>query len=177
MPHNPSGPQQPVPSQGIGSSIYDWLNKSIIPQEWTEGAQDAIDSPSLERSPLAAQIQGFGAGAIGGLTDLATPLNIGALMLPGGAAARGVRMGAEAAPEAMAGLKGAAQATKPILQDIPAEEAASMYARYRNPQATAANLGNRPLNIPQNPRAQALESWRTAAPDAQQALMGLMRGR
>lgn len=56
---------------------------------------DAIDSPSVERSPGMARLQGFGAGALQGLAGLSTPLNIAGMMAgPAMGALKGVsRMG------------------------------------------------------------------------------------
>ena len=49
-----------------------------------DSAADAIDSPSLERSPGMARLQGFGAGALQGLAGLTSPLELaGMATLPG----------------------------------------------------------------------------------------------
>ena len=53
-----------------------WLTNPLIPLEWLEKAQGMIDSPTAERSPLEASLRGFGAGALEGLRDMTSPLNL-----------------------------------------------------------------------------------------------------
>lgn len=70
--------------------FWDYINTPIVtaPSEIAREAADYIDSPSLERSPTRARIEGFGAGALEGLGDfissLTTPANVGLSILSGG---------------------------------------------------------------------------------------------
>ena len=64
-----------------------------------DGAADAIDSPSVERSPMEARVRGFGAGALQGLAGMSTPLNIGMAAMPAmGAMMRGGQAAKRLAP-------------------------------------------------------------------------------
>ena len=97
------GPSNPLTAL---KSAWDWGNKSLIPQGTVQGAQDAIDSPSLNRSPMEARLRGFGAGALGGAANQISPVGI-ASVLPMGRMANlgGKALGAmERAPEAFQGL-------------------------------------------------------------------------
>lgn len=69
-------------------------NTPIIDEETIQPYQDMVDSPSLERSPMEARMRGFGAGAMEGMRQLATPLNMG--MMAAGPAI-GMMRGAKAA--------------------------------------------------------------------------------
>lgn len=69
----------------------DKLTQSIVPQSWIQPAQDYLTEPHLDQSPAMAKLKGFGAGALQGLRDLATPANIATAMVPPmGGAVRGV---------------------------------------------------------------------------------------
>lgn len=57
-------------------SLWGAANTSLVPEGLLHGAQDLIDSPSLERSPMEARIRGFGAGALEGLANQITPMNV-----------------------------------------------------------------------------------------------------
>lgn len=61
----------------------DFLNQSLIPKQYVQKAQAALDTPSLERSPWEARLRGFGAGALEGLAEQITPLNIAGLAMAG----------------------------------------------------------------------------------------------
>lgn len=58
------------------------------PSRWATSIADSIDMPSLERSPLMARAQGFGAGALQGLGDLVSgltsPINLATTLLTAG---------------------------------------------------------------------------------------------
>lgn len=58
------------------------------PSRWATSIADSIDMPSLERSPLVARMQGFGAGALQGLGDLVSgltsPINLATTLLTAG---------------------------------------------------------------------------------------------
>jgi len=63
---------------------------TTAPSRIAGGIAEYIDQPSLERSPMRARIQGFGAGALEGLGDLisglTSPLDLALLATTGGAA-------------------------------------------------------------------------------------------
>jgi hypothetical protein len=48
----------------------------LVPEAHTKPIQDAIDSPSLERSPMEARLRGWHAGTIEGLRSLTSPIDI-----------------------------------------------------------------------------------------------------
>jgi hypothetical protein len=69
-------PQPPQPQKPWYNQAYDWATTPLVSREDIQGAQNAIDSPSLTRSPGMAQLQGFGAGALEGLRGLTSPASI-----------------------------------------------------------------------------------------------------
>lgn len=77
----PGYPEQPR------KSLWQVANQSLIPEDAVTGLQNAIDNPTLDRTPWEARTQGFAAGALGGLADLVTPANIATVALPAGAGA------------------------------------------------------------------------------------------
>lgn len=78
---------------------------TTAPSEWANSAADKIDQPSLTRSPLAARLNGFVAGATQGLGNVASnmtsPLSI-ALSLVGAAPEAGAARSAIAGGDAAA---------------------------------------------------------------------------
>ena len=66
----------------------------IVPKSAIQPAQDMLDSPSLERSPMEARMRGFGAGALEGLRGMTTPLDVAGLV--GGGAMGMMGRGAKA---------------------------------------------------------------------------------
>lgn len=67
-------------------------NTPMVPQGAIQPAQDMMDTPSLDRSPMAARLGGFGAGALEGARSLTTPLNMaGMIGGPALGALKGVR--------------------------------------------------------------------------------------
>jgi hypothetical protein len=83
----PSAPkQQPSMLGGIWDAISQPL--TTLPSEFADTIANYIDRPSLERSPLRAQIEGFGAGAIEGLGDVisgfTSPIDLATTALSGG---------------------------------------------------------------------------------------------
>jgi len=101
----------PIPADFAG------LSEPLIPEAPVRKLQDAIDSPSLERSPWEARLRGFGAGALEGLRQQTSPANLAALAanaIPGvGGGLRGLRS-AKALPAALSGLRGAAPAVSEV---------------------------------------------------------------
>ena len=69
---------------------------TTAPSRFAESIASSIDEPALERSPMAARVRGFGAGAIQGIGDLVSgmtsPLDLG-LMLTGGSAISAAKKG------------------------------------------------------------------------------------
>jgi hypothetical protein len=70
--------------------IWDAISQPLttLPSEFADTIANYIDRPSLERSPLRAQIEGFGAGAVEGLGDvisgLTSPIDLAITALTGG---------------------------------------------------------------------------------------------
>lgn len=105
--------QNAPPQPGLMESMWDAISQPLttLPSEFASGIANMIDQPSLERSPLRAQIEGFGAGAIEGLGDvisgLTSPIDLATTALTGGssmamkaglpAIAKGLSMGGKAA--------------------------------------------------------------------------------
>jgi hypothetical protein len=99
-------------------SAWHTANEPLVPQGAIKPMQDALDSPSLERSPFEAQLRGFGAGAMEGLRGLTSPLNLAAMAIPGGRGARGVLGAAEeAGPSLMRGAEEVGQ-VMPSMGDV-----------------------------------------------------------
>src|SRR5689334_22140683 len=70
-------PTQPVDNRSTFAKAYDAT--FTAPESVTRNAAvlaDAIDRPSVERSPLRAQLEGFAAGAVQGAANLLTPGDI-----------------------------------------------------------------------------------------------------
>lgn len=96
----------------------------IIPQAPVKRIQDAIDSPSLERSPMEARLRGFGAGALEGLRQQITPVGIASMLMPylkpgaalakAGGATRGL---AEVVPEVVEAARAPRQVV-PMADDV-----------------------------------------------------------
>ncbi len=76
-----------------------FVNEPLVPKSAIEPMQEALDAPSLERSPMEARLRGFGAGALEGLRGLTSPLSIGTMFMgmPELGAAKGVARGMQAA--------------------------------------------------------------------------------
>jgi hypothetical protein len=83
---NTPAPQQPSMLGGMWDAISSPL--TTLPSEFAKGVADYIDRPSLERSPMRARIEGFGAGAIEGVGDLlsslTSPIDLATTALTGG---------------------------------------------------------------------------------------------
>lgn len=74
-----------------------WASTPMVDEESIAPIQDAIDSPSLDRSPGMARLQGFGAGAIEGLRGMTSPMNLAMSAIPALGALRGAGRVAKAA--------------------------------------------------------------------------------
>ncbi len=75
----------------------------LVDEDTIAPYQDALDAPSEQRSPFEAQLRGFGAGAMEGVRRMTSPLEMGSMMLGGGAAFAGLR-GAGRAGQAISRL-------------------------------------------------------------------------
>lgn len=64
--------------------LWALANKSLVPDEAIAGLTNAIDQPTLDRTPWEARLQGFGAGALEGVADLVTPMNMATAAVPAG---------------------------------------------------------------------------------------------
>lgn len=93
-------------------NAWGWANTSLIPDSMAQPVEDAIDHPTLDRSPLEASLRGFGAGALEGLRQQVTPLNALALLTgsEGGSAVKSLTGLGKAAPGASSAVQGAASA-------------------------------------------------------------------
>ena len=58
----------------------------MVDQETIAPYQNALDAPTEQRSPWEARLRGFGAGAMEGVRQMTSPLEMGSMMLGGGAA-------------------------------------------------------------------------------------------
>lgn len=75
-----------------------WATTPLVKPQMVQPAQDAIDSPSLDRSPGMARLQGFGAGALGGLAGMTSPMDIAGMAAgPALGALKNLGRGAQAA--------------------------------------------------------------------------------
>lgn len=74
----------------------------LVDEETIAPYQDALDSPTLGRSPMAARMRGFGAGAMEGMRGMTDPLSLASMAMPGLGALKGMgragQMAAKAAP-------------------------------------------------------------------------------
>lgn len=104
---------------------YSFATTPLVSKEAIEPAQEALDAPALDRSPMEARLRGFGAGALEGLRGFTSPLSIAALAggipeLGAAKAAPGIVRGAEAmAPAAefvAPGAEAAFNAARPALR-------------------------------------------------------------
>jgi len=108
-------------------SAYNFATTPLVPKSAIEPAQEALDAPSLDRSPMEARLRGFGAGALEGLRGFTSPLAIGSMVMGApelGAArsaaniARGVESLAPAAEFVPQGAEAAFNAARPAAQAI-----------------------------------------------------------
>lgn len=85
----------------------------LMPQSWVDSASNAI-APTADSSPMGARIRGFGQGALEGLRNLSSPLNLAGIALApfGGGAGGAVAEGAE-------GLGEAAGPTMDLIESAP----------------------------------------------------------
>jgi hypothetical protein len=101
-------------SAGPSKSLWERANEPLTdaPSKAAAKLADAIDQPSLERSPLKAKLQGFVAGATKGAGDvvssLTSPLNLGLTALGLGGEAAGAK--------GLLGVSKAARAAEAALQ-------------------------------------------------------------
>ena len=68
-------------------NLWEFLNDPLMTEVAKRNMQNSIDSPTLDRGVLEAQIRGFGAGALDGIQELTTPLNLASLLAGGTAGA------------------------------------------------------------------------------------------
>ena len=86
---------------------YKFATTPLVDESTIQPAQDWMDSPTMDRSPMEARIRGFGAGALEGLRGLTTPLDLAAM-------ASGPALGA------LRGAMGASKAIAPTMDLIEA---------------------------------------------------------
>lgn len=97
MPVMPQGGQLNSGPLEMLKRVGNFAMEPLLPKEAIEPVQEAIDSPTLERSPGLARIQGFGAGALEGLRNLTSPVELGGLasLAPWGRMAGALGRGAQ----------------------------------------------------------------------------------
>lgn len=154
-------------------NYFDKLNQPLVPQGAIEGAQNAIDPRDSASSNVWGQrLRGFGAGALEGLRQQTTPLNLAA-MIPAGRLVKGAQglMGAaREAPAALEGLEIAAQRVHPKFYDPEAEYAQFLKNSAKDDVEAAAKLRGTPADTAHSPAAQALEHPRVGGGDELSAL-------
>lgn len=120
--------QAPSQKPSMLGGIWDAISQPLttLPSEFADTIANYIDQPSLERSPLRAQIEGFGAGAMEGLGDVisgfTSPIDLATTALTGGSSmamkaglptiAKGLSMGGKAA-SGLTALHGAGNVLSP----------------------------------------------------------------
>lgn len=91
-------------------SIYDAATTPLVPKSAIAPAQQALEEPHLDQSPMMARLKGFGSGALEGLRGLTSPLDLAAnaslVAGPGLRAARGARAGVGAIEGLTGALRG-----------------------------------------------------------------------
>lgn len=100
---------------------YNAATTPLVPKSWVDPVADAIDSPSLERRPWQANVEGFEAGALEGLRGLTSPVSLASFAVPALRAARlgrGIIGAGEAAGEAMGAARAPAGAFAPELTAV-----------------------------------------------------------
>jgi hypothetical protein len=100
---------------------YNWADESMVPEDTIQNVENRIDSPSLNRSPMAARAQGFLAGATGaGLRQL-SPINLAGTAFSGVGGRLGSVLGrlGGAAEEAPAAIRGLANITPDVIHAAP----------------------------------------------------------
>lgn len=86
----------------------------LVPKSWVDPMANAIDAPALDRSPMEARLRGFGAGALEGLREQTSPLNLALAALP---YVRGAAYGARGAAAGAGAMKAAAP-TMDVIEDV-----------------------------------------------------------
>src|SRR5678809_1125944 len=72
----PTVKPQAQPEQGILSRAWHAISDPLTdaPSRFASSVADSLDAPNLNRSPMAARIQGFVGGALQGIGDLVSGL-------------------------------------------------------------------------------------------------------
>lgn len=53
-----------------------WVTSPLVPQSLTQPIEDKLTQPKANQSPGMAMVKGFGAGALEGLRNMTSPLNL-----------------------------------------------------------------------------------------------------
>lgn len=104
---------------GLTPAHFFGLDEPLVPEQPVNDLANRIDHPSLDRSPMMARLQGFGAGALQGLRNQTSPANLAGLaanFIPGGGA---VAKAAKFAPKAIEGLEAALPAGRALGELMP----------------------------------------------------------
>lgn len=97
-----------------------WLTTPLVPPSQTI---DRMAQPGLNDSPMWARMKGFGSGALEGLRQQTSPLNLAAsaaTMLPGGAMLRGIGGAGRMGEAASGAIQGLSRVTPEFLDAAPA---------------------------------------------------------
>src|SRR3990167_1721983 len=150
-----------------------WLTNPLVPNSAIKPAQDALDTPTLRRSPLEAALRGFGSGALEELRGFSSPLSLAGLAAPAaGSLVRGglgAMRAARGGQQALGALQKAAQRAGSLLDDMARETAELPFGPRLGVLDDVVRGG--PADIPNNPVAQSLEVAR------QRALADFVKGR
>jgi len=152
-------------------TLLDYLTGSIIPKEWIDPITDAIDHPTLDRSPWEARLQGFGAGALEGARQQINPVNLAMLLAPtSNLIGRGAPLlgAGKKASRAVQGLSKALPEASPLDEMLQSARTLSKEA----PEVEA--LSAKGYQVPNNPVAQALEAERLPLQEPTAKYLGRM---
>ena len=106
---------------------------SMIPQEWLDPLQQQLEERSLDQSPTEARIKSFGAGALQGLRDLATPANAVGAVMGAGPISSLARFAPKVAASVGPVVKGLKVLGDPAQDALKAERAATYLRRMFQP--------------------------------------------
>lgn len=105
-PQTPPTPYDPMKEL---KGAWDFANEPLLPQGAIQPMQDRLEQPHLDQSPMMARVKGFGSGALSGLRNLTSPINLASIagtFMGGGAAPKLAGEAIEGGEGAMSALKG-----------------------------------------------------------------------
>lgn len=136
----------------------------LVDEETIAPYQDALDHPTLERSPMEARLRGFGAGAMEGVRSMTDPLSIASFAIPGMHSLMGAARGAEG----IAGGVRAAKALAPTMDLIESPAVRQVAPAIDDVESLVGDLRRNLARIPSSRAVakptSALEQLGTMAP-------------